>query len=87
VVLDLAATLRAAGLRVDVYPDAPDQDGRKVGDKQFKYAAQRGIPFVAVIGAQEFADGTVNVKNMTSGEQLSVARSAAAQAILKQLTK
>ena len=40
--LRLAAELRAAGLRVEVYPDAD-----KIG-KQFKYAAARGIPFVTV---------------------------------------
>ena len=36
-----AATLRAAGLRVLVYPDAD-----KIG-KQIKYADSSGIPFVA----------------------------------------
>ena len=58
-----------AGLRVELYPDAPSEDGKKVGDKQFKYASARGIPFVAVIGADELANGTVTVKNMKTGEQ------------------
>ena len=47
----LAATLRAAGLRVLVYPDAD-----KIG-KQIKYADSRGIPFVAILGGDEIADG------------------------------
>ena len=49
--LAFATELRQAGLRVELYPDAPAEDGKKVGDKQFKYASARGIPFVAVIGA------------------------------------
>ena len=45
--LRLAAELRAAGLRVDVYPE-PDKLG-----KQFKYAASRGVKFVTVMGGDE----------------------------------
>src|SRR5918995_354797 len=62
--LAFATELREAGLRVELYPEAPTDDGKKVGDKQFKYAAARGIPYVAVIGADELANGTVTVKNM-----------------------
>ncbi len=72
--LAFATELRRAGLRVELYPDAPADDGKKVGDRQFKYAAARGIPFVAVIGADELAHGTVAIKNMQTGEQRSVAR-------------
>ncbi len=61
--LRLAATLRAAGLRVEVYPEAD-----KIG-KQFKYASARNIPFVAVMGDEELANGTVAVKNMKTGDQ------------------
>jgi histidyl-tRNA synthetase len=64
----LAGDLRASGLRVDVYPDAD-----KIG-KQFKYANGRNIPFVAIIGDDEAARGEVAIKNLTSGEQVSVAR-------------
>ena len=72
--LSFATELRQAGLRVELYPEAPIEDGKKVGDKQFKYASARGIPFVAVIGADELANGTVTVKNMKTGEQKSVPR-------------
>ena len=72
--LQLATELRRAGLRVELYPEAPAGDGKKVGDKQFKYASARNIPFVAVIGAEELANGTVTVKNMKTGEQASVPR-------------
>jgi histidyl-tRNA synthetase len=66
--LSLAASLRGAGLRVDVYPDAD-----KLG-KQFKYAATRGVPFVVIMGDDEAARGEVTVKDMKTGEQRSVAR-------------
>ena len=72
--LSFANELRQAGLRVELYPDAPNQDGKKVGDRQFKYASARGIPFVAVIGADELANGTVTVKNMKTGAQVTVPR-------------
>jgi histidyl-tRNA synthetase len=66
--LRLAQELRAAGLRVDVYPE-PDKLG-----KQFKYAASRGVTFVTVAGGDERARGEVMVKNMVTGEQASVGR-------------
>ena len=75
----LASELRRAGLRVDVYPDAD-----KVG-KQFKYAAAQHVPFVAVIGDDERAAGTVSFKEMRTGEQRSVPRAEAAALVLKAL--
>jgi histidyl-tRNA synthetase len=66
--LALARDLRAAGLRVDVYPE-PDKLG-----KQFKYAAARGVPLVLVEGDDERARGEVTVKAMSTGEQRSVPR-------------
>jgi histidyl-tRNA synthetase len=77
--LSFAKELRDGGLRVELYPDAPLEDGKKVGDKQFKYASARGIPFVAVIGGDELANGTVAIKNMKTGEQKSVPRPEAVQ--------
>ncbi len=72
----LAAELRRAGLRVDLYPEAD-----KLG-KQFKYAAERGIPFVAVIGEDERSRGEVSVKDLSSGEQRAVKRQAVAPELL-----
>ncbi len=73
--LAFATELRKAGLRVELYPESPAEDGKKVGDRQFKYASARGIPFVAVIGADELANGSVTVKNMKTGEQARVHQS------------
>ncbi len=70
--LKLAADLRSAGLRVDVYPE-PDKLG-----KQFKYAASRGVKFVTIEGGNERARNEVTVKNMTTGDQQPVGRLAVA---------
>jgi histidyl-tRNA synthetase len=64
----LAQELRAAGLRVDLYPEAD-----KLG-KQFKYASTLGVPVVAVLGEDEQAKGLVALKDMQSGEQQTVSR-------------
>jgi histidyl-tRNA synthetase len=70
--LRLAAELRAAGIRVEVYPEAD-----KLG-KQFKYASARAYRFVTVVGGDERAVGQVTIKNMESGEQTVCARHQAA---------
>jgi histidyl-tRNA synthetase len=74
--LALASELRAAGLRVDVYPEAD-----KLG-KQFKYASGRNVPLVAIVGDEERAHGKVAIKDMQSGEQQAISRSEAAQYVL-----
>jgi histidyl-tRNA synthetase len=71
--LALASELRGAGLRVDIYPEAD-----KLG-KQFKYASSRGVPFVAIVGDDERANGTVSIKDLRTGDQQAIARGDAAQ--------
>ncbi len=71
--LKLARELRIAGRRVTVYPEA-----EKLG-KQIKYADSVGIPWVCLLGENEIAEGKVTVKNMKTGEQVSVTRSSVAQ--------
>jgi histidyl-tRNA synthetase len=73
--LKLANELRASGLRVTLYPEAD-----KLG-KQIKYADSIKVPFVCVLGESESADGTVTIKNMRTGDQLTVARADAAERI------
>jgi histidyl-tRNA synthetase len=67
--LALARELRAAGLRVDVYPAR----NVKLGT-QLTYASKRGIPFAAVIGENEREQNEVSIKDLRSGEQRSVKR-------------
>jgi histidyl-tRNA synthetase len=66
--LALARLLRAAGLRVELYPDAD-----KIG-KQMKYASSRGLRFATIVGEDERTAGTVMVKDLTTGEQTPVPR-------------
>ena len=58
--------LRAAGISCEVYPDAAKLK------KQMTYANNAAIPYVAIIGEAEAADGTVTVKNMAEGTQVTV---------------
>jgi histidyl-tRNA synthetase len=71
--LALASELRRADLRVDIYPEA-DKPG-----KQFKYAASRNVPFVAIVGDDERAQGTVSIKDLRTGDQQTIARGEAGQ--------
>ena len=64
--LQLAGRLRVDGLRVDLYA------GRGKLGKQLKYADRRGIPLAVIRGAEERAAGRVAVKDLASGEQVTV---------------
>jgi histidyl-tRNA synthetase len=66
--LALARDLRDAGVRVEVYPE-PDKLG-----KQMKYASNRGARFVTIEGDDERARGEVTVKELATGDQVSVGR-------------
>ena len=66
-VLPVAASLRAAGVAVEVYPDSGKLK------KQFDYADRKGIPFISICGSSEAEAGQVNIKNLASGEQKSFA--------------
>ena len=78
--LGLATGLRRAGLRVLVYPE-PGSLGR-----QFKYADERRIPFVAVLGEDEMAAGTVTVKDLAAQTQAIYDQSAAGAALFEALS-
>jgi len=79
--LRLAADLRAAGLRAELYPE-PDKLG-----KQFKYASARNAAFVVVVGSDERDRGEVTIKNMKTGEQQSIARADIAAFLRSQLDR
>ena len=74
--LPIAAQLRAAGIACEVYTDPTKLK------KQFEYADRKGIPYLAIVGDQEVADGTVTLKNLATGEQRPVAKDALASMIL-----
>ena len=64
--LRLAAEARRAGIATEVYPDSTKMK------KQMSYANALQVPFVALVGETEMAEGTVTLKNMQTGEQQSV---------------
>jgi len=71
----LAAQLRAAGIATEL---ALTDKG--VG-KQIGAADKKGVPVVALLGADEIAAGTVKLKRLSDGEEVTVPRAGAAQAV------
>ncbi len=61
--LPLLARLRGAGISAEIYPDSAKMK------KQMAYANAKAVPFVAIVGENEMAEGKVMLKNMTTGEQ------------------
>jgi histidyl-tRNA synthetase len=61
--LPAVASARAAGIRTEIYPDAVKMK------KQMSYANAKQIPFVALAGENEIAQGKFTLKNMLTGEQ------------------
>ncbi len=59
----VAKQLREAGRSCEVYPTAAKMK------KQMKYADDRRIPFVIMLGSNEIESGQITYKNMDSGEQ------------------
>lgn len=55
--------LRKAGISAEIYPESSKMK------KQMTYADNKKIPFVAIVGETELAEGKIMLKNMTSGEQ------------------
>lgn len=55
--------LRAAGVSAEIYPDSAKMK------KQMAYANATGVPFVAMVGESEMAQGKMALKDMATGEQ------------------
>ena len=67
-ILPLASALRAEGISVEIYPDAAKLK------KQFDFADRKTIPFLSITGENEMEQGSVNIKDLRSGEQKSFAK-------------
>ena len=71
----LATALRETGVRTQIYFE----------EKKFKqkmaYADKLGVPFAAILGEDEIAQGKVALKDMTTGEQTLLTAQEAAQAV------
>ena len=64
--MQIIRSLRDAGIAAEIYPEAAKMK------KQMEYANRRMIPYVVIIGSNELAERKATVKNMRTGEQLSV---------------
>ena len=76
-----AAALRDAGVRTQVYAE------KKKVKAKFAYADKLAIPFAAVVGEDEKAAGTVGLKDLRSGRQVTVTPQQAAEIILKSIDR
>lgn len=64
--LELTQATRKAGLKTLLYPETANFK------RQLDYANKLSIPWVAIVGERELAQGEVSLKNMLSGEQTAV---------------
>lgn len=64
--LEVATQLREAGVSTEIYTE-PDKFKKKLN-----YANKIGVPFVAIIGADEIQARKVSLKNMKTGEQQTI---------------
>jgi histidyl-tRNA synthetase len=62
----IALKLREAGINTDLYAGTSKLRG------QFGYANDKGIPFVIIAGPDEFEKSEINIKNMRTGEQVTI---------------
>jgi histidyl-tRNA synthetase len=76
---ELAAQLRQAGLNAMVYPEPAKLQ------KQFKFADKMKMRVAVTVGPDEAANGLAAVKNLLSGEQVTVTREALVEEIRKEI--
>ena len=61
--LKIASQLRSEGYSVELYPDSTKLK------KQMKYADDKNIPYVVIIGEEERSSNKLTLKNMKDGDQ------------------
>ena len=76
----LAQTLRAAGLRVQLYGE------QKKFKQKMSYCDKLGVPFAVLLGEDEIAAGKCSVKDMRTGQQVTVTAREAAELMLQALS-
>ncbi len=65
--LKLVTLLRKNGIKADLYPDSAKN--QKQENKQFKFAKNRNVPFVIIIGEEELKNNSFTVKNVEKNLQ------------------
>ena len=74
--ISLAEYLRSAGIRVQLYGE------QKKFKQKMSYCDKLGVPFAVLLGEDEIAAGMCSVKDMTTGQQITVTPQDAAAHIL-----
>ena len=72
----VAAQLRREGIRTQIYME------KKKFKAKIGYADKLHVPYALFLGEDEIRDGTLTVKDMTSGEQ----KTMSADALIEQIT-
>ncbi|KUY17703.1 histidine--tRNA ligase [Elizabethkingia miricola] len=67
--MKLIAQLREKGISAELYPEAAKLK------KQFTYAEKKEIPHLVFLGKDEIENANVTIKNLTTGEQETIAQS------------
>ena len=75
--INIASELRSNGFSVEIYPDATKLK------KQMKYADDKSIPYVVIIGEDERVDNMLTLKSMSDGAQNKLAPSDLKDALIK----
>lgn len=79
--LKLARQIRAAGIGVELYPEA-----KKLG-QQLKFADRRGFRVALIAGDQEFERNACQVKDLTTGSRIEASLEHEASEIIAELRK
>ena len=78
--ISLAETLRSKGVRVQLYGE------QKKFKQKMSYADKLGVPYAVLLGEDELAAGMCSVKDMRTGQQVTVSPEDAAALILAGVT-
>jgi histidyl-tRNA synthetase len=77
--LPLVSGLRKQGINTEIYPEAAKMK------KQMKYANEKQIPFVVMVGNDEMQGNVLSVKNMLTGEQKTMSMEALIDLVQKSI--
>ena len=66
--LPLLKSLRQVGIVAEIYTENAKLK------KQFEYAGKRSIQYMVIVGEDEMSKGNVNLKNLVSGEQITLSK-------------
>ena len=79
--ISIAQSLRSAGVRAQVYGE------QKKFKQKMTYANKLGVPYIVLLGDDEIAANKCSVKDMRTGEQVTITAEEAAELILRDKRK